>query len=80
MGIAAALIAGLLYGVLVPAPKPITSQDVASSVASALASVTPGPALSQLAYLAVAPSIVLVETQGAAAASPAPGNSTPPGS
>jgi S1-C subfamily serine protease len=79
MGIAAALIAGLLYGVIVPAPKPITSQDVAGSVSSALASVTPGPALSQLAYQAVAPSIVLVETQGAAAASPAPGSSTLPG-
>jgi S1-C subfamily serine protease len=80
LGISAALIAGLLYGVMVPAAKPITNQDVARSVASALASVTPGPALSQLAYQAVAPSIVVVETQGAAAASPAPVSSTLPGS
>ena len=78
MGIVAALIAGLLYGVMVPGPKLLTNQDVARSVASALASTTPGPALSQFAYQAVAQSIVVVETQ-VASASPAPRGSAAPG-
>lgn len=78
MGIGAALIAGLLYGVMVPGPKPLTNQDVARSVSSAIASITPGPAFSQLAYQAVAQSIVVVETQ-VAAASPAPSGSAAPG-
>ncbi|MGD0122248.1 MAG: trypsin-like peptidase domain-containing protein [Candidatus Limnocylindrales bacterium] len=78
MGIGAALIAGVLYGVMVPGPKPLSNQDVVRSVASAIASITPGPAFSQLAYQAVAPSIVLVETQ-VAAASPAPSGSAAPG-
>jgi S1-C subfamily serine protease len=62
---------------MVPGPKPLTNQDVARSISSAMASITPGPALSQLAYQAVQPSIVLVETQ-VAATSPAPGGSAAP--
>jgi S1-C subfamily serine protease len=55
-----------MYGFAVPAPKPLSQGDVAANIASALASVTPGPALSQLAYQAVQPSLVLVKTQGPA--------------
>jgi S1-C subfamily serine protease len=75
----AALVAVALYGVLVPAPRPLSQQDVNQSVASALASVTPGPADSQRAYQAVAPSLVLVQTQDASSTA-APGGTPAPGS
>jgi len=86
MGVVAALIAIALYGYAVPAPKPLSQADVAANIASALASVTPGPALSQLAYEAVQPSLVLVQTQGPAGpatgdnGSATPGGSAAPGS
>jgi S1-C subfamily serine protease len=85
-GVAAALIAIALYGFAVPAPKPLNQGDVAANIASALASVTPGPAFSQLAYEAVQPSLVLVKTQGPAGpaagdnGSAGPGGSAVPGS
>jgi S1-C subfamily serine protease len=62
------------YGAANPGPRPLTQQDVATSVAHALASVTPAPALSQTAYQAVQPSLVLIETQ-AASATPSPSGS-----
>ncbi|MGD0019802.1 MAG: trypsin-like peptidase domain-containing protein [Candidatus Limnocylindrales bacterium] len=68
-GVAAALLAIALYGVVVPGPRPLTKQDVNQSIASALASQTPAPAFSQRVYQVVQPSLVLIETQ---AASPAP--------
>ena len=67
-GIAAAFVALLLYRALFPAPVPLTTDDVHESIASALASQVPGPALSESAYAAIQPSIVLIETDGAAAA------------
>ena len=90
MGIAAALVAVMLYGVMVPGAQPLTPQDVNTRIAQALASVTPAPALSQHAYQAVQASLVLVEAQvpggsatpGSSTApggSPAPGSSTAPG-
>ena len=63
-GVAAVLVALLIYGALVPGPTPLTQQDVKQQVAQALASATPGPALSALAYAAVEPSLVVVQTQG----------------
>jgi S1-C subfamily serine protease len=66
-GVAAAFIAILLYNTLQPAPAPLTSSDVDQAIASALASQTPGPALSEAAYAAIRPSLVLIRTQ-----SPAP--------
>jgi S1-C subfamily serine protease len=81
LGVVAALVAIALYGFAVPAPKPLSQGDVAANIASALASVTPGPALSQLAYEAVQPSLVLVTTQGPAGpASGDNGSATPGGS
>ena len=68
-GLAAALLAVVLYTVAVPGPRPLTQQDVAQSITRALASQTPAPAFSQRVYAAVQPSLVLIETQ---AASPAP--------
>ena len=81
----AALIAIVLYGIANPGAKPLTKGDVAQSVASALASVTPAPPFSQFAYQAVAPSLVLIQTQGSSgsdtgtAPSTAPGGSASPG-
>jgi S1-C subfamily serine protease len=72
-GIAAALLAVGLYSLLVPPATPLTQSDVQRAVASALASQTPGPALSQLAYASIRPSLVLIETTRAAA-----GNATSP--
>jgi S1-C subfamily serine protease len=73
----AALLAVALYGALVPAPRPLNQQDVSQSISQALASITPGPADSQRAYQAVAPSLVLIETQGSGG-TPAPSASTLP--
>jgi S1-C subfamily serine protease len=61
-GILAALVAVLIYGALTPAPAPLSRQDVGEQVASALASVTPPPAFSELAFQAIQPSLVLVRT------------------
>jgi S1-C subfamily serine protease len=77
-GVAAAFIAVLLYGALFPPPAPLTQQDVTSSIAKALASQTPGPALSEQAYAAIQPSLVLVEAANGGTASPAPGASQAP--
>jgi S1-C subfamily serine protease len=84
MGIAAALVAVMLYGAMVPGAQPLTQQDVNTRIARALASVTPAPALSQRAYQAVQASLVLVVAQvpGGSATpglSPLPGSSAAPG-
>jgi S1-C subfamily serine protease len=59
------LLAVLLIVVLSPKPTPLTPADVKQSIADALASMTPAPAFSELAYQAVRPSLVLIETTGA---------------
>ena len=59
----AALIAVFLYGVLAPGPAPLTQRDVDGTVTDALASMTPAPAFSEVAYQAVRPSLVLIEAQ-----------------
>ena len=63
-GIVAALIAVVLYSMAVPGPKPLTHGDVVSDITHALASVTPAPPFSEFAYQAVAPSVVVIQTQG----------------
>jgi S1-C subfamily serine protease len=63
VGALVTLLVVLLYGVLAPGPTPLTQQDVNDTVAKAIASVTPAPALSELAYQAVAPSLVLIQTK-----------------
>jgi S1-C subfamily serine protease len=74
----AALVAVFLYGILFPGPAPLTQADINSSIASALASVTPPPAFSEQAYAAIQPSLVLIETNnaGSPAASPVAGASS----
>ncbi|MGZ6267440.1 MAG: S1C family serine protease [Candidatus Limnocylindrales bacterium] len=59
----AAFLGLMLYGALVPGPRPLTASDVNRSIASALASETPPPAFSRLVYQAVEPSLVLIESQ-----------------
>ena len=83
LGIVAALVALELYGAAMPGTRPLTQQDVASAVAQQLASITPAPALSETAYQAVEPSVVLIQTQGTATPSGSPaasGASTADGS
>lgn len=63
-GLVAALLAVLLYSTLNPGPPAMTQQDVSSAIAQALASQTPGPAVSQLVYQAVRPALVEIETDG----------------
>ena len=61
-GVAAAFLAIALYHVAFPGPAALTSRDVSDSIAHALASQTPAPALSQGAYEVIRPSLVLIET------------------
>jgi S1-C subfamily serine protease len=61
-GVAAALLAIALYRVAMPGPAPLTMRDVTDSIDRALASQTPGPPLSEAAYAAIQPSVVLIET------------------
>ncbi len=62
-GVLVTIAAVSLYGALNPGPPPLTQREVDDSVAEALASVTPAPALSSLVFDAVQPSLVLIQTQ-----------------
>ncbi len=72
-GVLVTLVAVLLYGTLAPGPAPLTQRDVNDTVAQALASVTPAPALSEAVFQAVQPSLVLIQTK-------APDTTAEPGS
>jgi S1-C subfamily serine protease len=63
-GILAAFLGLAAYGLLVPAPRPLTQAEVDDTVAQALASATPGPPQAQLAYVGVQRALVLVQAQG----------------
>jgi S1-C subfamily serine protease len=60
-GMFATLAALILYTVLVPEPVPLTLDEVNKSVAEAMASATPAPAYSSIAYQAVLPSLVFIQ-------------------
>ncbi len=62
-GLAAALIAIVGYNTLVPGSPQLDRADVNDAIASALASVTPAPPLSAVAYEQIQPSLVLVHAQ-----------------
>ena len=64
-GVFAALVALLLYNLLLPGPRPLTMAEVNANVAQIIASVTPAPARSTQVYQAIQPSIVLIQTQTA---------------
>ena len=61
-GVLAALVAILLYTLLVPRPAPLTPGAVSALVAQTLASATPAPANSALAFQAIRPAFVLIQT------------------
>ncbi len=60
-GVVAAFLAILLYQALVPGPHLITPNEVNTSIAHALESVTPAPAFSERVYQIVQPSLVLIQ-------------------
>lgn len=62
-GVLAALVALLLYNVIVPGPHPLTTREVSDTVAQALASATPPPTFSSLVYQVIQPSLVLIQTE-----------------
>ena len=62
-GVLAALAAVILYNILFPAPRPLTNNDVSTTVAQALASATPPPAYSEQVFQVIQPSLVLIQTK-----------------
>jgi S1-C subfamily serine protease len=64
IGGAIALAVVSLAALLTPKTPALTQQQVDEAIASALASVTPPPAFSQVVYQAVQPSLVLIQTEG----------------
>jgi S1-C subfamily serine protease len=74
-GVAVALAAVFVYGLLMPGGPPLTQRDVNETVASALASVTPAPAFSELVYRAVEPSVVLIRTKASGGTGKPPSDS-----
>jgi S1-C subfamily serine protease len=65
-GVLAAFTALLLYRVVFPGPRLITSSEVSDTVNQALASATPPPAFSVGVYKVIAPSLVLIQSRQAA--------------
>jgi hypothetical protein len=61
-GVIATFLAIAAYGIVRPPAPPLTTGDVNQAIASALASQTPPPPRSELVDQAVAPSIVLIQT------------------
>jgi S1-C subfamily serine protease len=61
-GILAALAALLIFRMLFPGPHIVTQQELNNTVAETMASATPPPAFSALAYQAIRPSLVLIQT------------------
>ena len=64
-GVLAALLGLLLYGILFPGPHALTTTDVNTSIAQAMASATPRAAFSEDVYRIIQPSLVLIETRDA---------------
>ncbi len=63
-GVAATLVALLLFNRLLPAPHQLTAREVQDTVAQTLASATPQSAYSARVYQAIQPSFVLIQTHG----------------
>ena len=62
-GVFAALLALLLYNLVVVHPNQLTPAGISTSVAEAMASATPQPAYSALVYQVIQPSLVLIQTE-----------------
>lgn len=64
MGVAAALVALLLFRLLYPPAASLTTRDVNATIMEAMASATPPPAFSERVYQAILPSLVFIQTEG----------------
>jgi S1-C subfamily serine protease len=62
-GVAAALVALLIFQTLTPERAQLTTRDVDDSIAQALASTTPLPAFSERVYRIIRPSLVLIQAK-----------------
>lgn len=62
-GVFAALLALLLYNLVVVRPNQLTPAGISTTVAEAMASATPPPAYSALVYQVIQPSLVLIQTE-----------------
>jgi S1-C subfamily serine protease len=63
-GVLAAFLALLLYNLVVPGQRPLTTRDVNDTITQFMATATPAPAYSQRVYQIIHPSLVLIETEG----------------
>lgn len=61
-GAVGALVILLLYSLLNPPLQPLTTRDVENTVAQAMASATPRPAVSAQVYAIIRPSLVVIDT------------------
>ncbi len=66
-GFMAALLALLLYNLIIPQPHQLTTTDVKETIAQVLASATPPPAYSVAVYQIIQPSLVLIQTKATGA-------------
>jgi len=64
-GVLAALLAFILYNLVIVQPNQLSMDDVNASVASAIGSATPPPAYSAQVYEIIRPSLVLIQTEEA---------------
>lgn len=64
VGLLGGLIALLLYGVIFPAPTPLTQGEVDDDIGEAIASITPPPSYASQVYQFILPSLVYIQTQG----------------
>src|SRR5215470_3253683 len=62
-GVLAAFVALLLFSALTPKPHLLTPAEVKDTVNQVMASATPAPAYSSLAYQVILPSLVLIQAQ-----------------
>jgi S1-C subfamily serine protease len=63
-GVFAAFLALLLYNLVVPGQRPLTTRDVNNTITQYMATATPPPAYSERVYQIIRPSLVLIETEG----------------
>jgi S1-C subfamily serine protease len=78
-GVLASFLGIALYVALFPAKPGLTTRDVTDTVDNALASQTPGPPRSELVFNTIEPSLVLIQTDLAPAASGKTGATPKPG-
>ncbi len=64
VGLVGALIGLLLYGIIFPAPIPLSQTDVNDDIGAAIASITPPPSYASQVYQFILPSLVYIQTQG----------------